>query len=99
MYRPEKRVFRDDAFISVTRTLIESHFKVAGVELKSFPDDLHTKSMFFFGIKTAYIMQHTQHALVKTKYLSNKNLFRSKKAVSLHSQNIAEWSSGSSLGS
>ena len=74
MYRPEKRVFRDDAFISVTRTLIESHFKVAGVELKSFPDDLHTKSMFFFGIKTAYIMQHTQHALVKTKYLSNKNL-------------------------
>ena len=26
----------------------ESHFKAAGVELKSFPDDLHTKSMFFF---------------------------------------------------
>ena len=44
----------------------ESHFKAAGVELKSFPDELHTKSLFFFGIKTAYIMQHTQHTPVKT---------------------------------
>jgi hypothetical protein len=74
-------------------------FYAASVELKNYFGCPSRKSLFIFGIKTAYLMQHTPHAAYKAKYLCNKNLFCIKKAVSLHSQNIAEWSSGSSFGS